>query len=306
MGFCTRCGAPLQADASFCTVCGTKIVSASQARQETTQPPEPPVQPDRPEYTGSQPQQSYTGSYPPVRPVYPTYRQPGNDWGRNDPPPRKHPVKKYMKYKSALRFISFFFALGLLAVFVGLGSGIYYNRSVDQSLKSYIENANTTEEISARQKEHFSAMIAAVMTRDVKQYLIESEEFVVGTSDASSVNRMNAAELEPYRTAMDETVRAGQAKYGIQWTILEIGLRSRLLIIIGGILAAVLLIPWLALGGRLSNLSRTAITPLLAMFIIWGVCMIILALVIPAVDIGAIETADETVPGLLAAVSWLS
>lgn len=302
MGFCTSCGAPLQKDALFCTVCGAKIAapSAPPARPETplqdysggqplqavTAPapvsPQQAEQPERPAYFGGgePPRQAHNGGYAPAPPVYPTYRQPGSDWGRYNPPPKK-PARKQLKHKGALRFFSVLFAFGLLVFAAGLSTGMYYSRFVDESLDGYMEMSNDTEPVKTRQKEHFAAMVTAAMTKDVRNAMIEGAKFQDPDADTAYIDRKTAAELEPTRNNLTAMIEAGKKEYGIRWTLLEIGLKSELLKIAGGILAGLSLLLWFALGGRASNLSRAANTPLLTMFIIWGICFVILALVIP-------------------------
>ena len=279
MGFCTSCGAPLGEGSRFCTGCGARIPAAHAA----SSPPEPPEKP----WPAQPPQPVYFRQSAYRQPVLP-YRQPGNDWGRYHPPARKRPLK----HRSGLRFLSFLFALGLLTVAAGQAGSIYFSRYVSETLSGYLEEYQVTEEVSSGRKTQFSAALSAAMTVDIRKALIAERLFISPDADTSYISRMSDAELEPKRQINERMVRKGKEQYGIRWTILEIGLHGELMMIIGGILAGLSLVLWLSLGGRASNFSRAANAPLLTMFIIWGICIVILSLVIPAVNFFAVSIAE--------------
>ena len=287
MGFCTSCGAPLGEGARFCTGCGARIPSVPAA----SVPQEPPEKP----WPAQPPQPVYFRQSANPRPAYP-YRQPGNDWGRYHPPTRKRPLK----HRSGLRFLSLLFALGLLTVAAGLAGGNYFSRYVSETLSGYLTEYQITDEVSSGQKAQFAGALSAAMTVDIRKALIAERLFISPDADTSYISRMSDVELEPKRQINERMVRKGKEQFGIRWTILEFGLHSELLMIIGGILAGLSLVLWLSLGGRASNFSRAANAPLLTMFVIWGICIVILSLVIPAVNFFAISIAEPAAAEALA------
>ncbi len=275
MRFCTSCGSPLEEGDLFCMKCGAKVIPPAAPAPE----PEPAPQPA---------QQVYYDRYaPPLPPAYPAYRQPGGDWGRSRAPMRKPPLK----HKRLLRFLSFLFALGLFAAAAGFGSQIYYSRFADRSLTAYLDQEKITDRLKDGQKESFAEALAAGVSGDVREGVKAQQQF------SGSRDEITGADLARYEKNNKSRLEKAAKEFGLRWTVLKVAMKSEMLIVGGGILCGVTMILWFALGGRLSRFSRTASTPLLTMFIIWGLCLILLAFVIPAVNLFEIdEPAREAAP----------
>ena len=330
MKFCPSCGTPMPEGARFCTACGNRMPAAPAAAPEAPQapaPPEEPLPPPRPyaprpaqpvppqasyfrqsapppPARPAQPSRaSWAGGYDPPRPPspnryasprpsYASYRQPDAGPGRRHPPAGKPPLK----HRGALRFLSFLFALGLLAVAAGIGSGIYYSRFIDRSLSGFLEREKKETPVTPGQKEKFAEALSAAMAKDVRKAMAAQMAFAQPGAEPSEISGADPALLAPYQAKNDEWLRTGEKQFGLRWTILRIGMNSRLLTIAGGILAGAAMILWFALGGRLSRFTKAANTPILTMLVIWGICLVLILLLIPAVNFFDIDAADA-VPG---------
>ena len=330
MRFCTGCGSPLEKDDLFCYRCGAKVTAPREgsgpeappepeapAAQETPaeqpRPPRQSVPPARPaffdhydtvpggRYAAPPRQQPGRGSYPPPRPAYPAYGRQGGSRNRHRPPARKLPLR----HKGFLRFLSFLFALGLLAAAAGFSSVIYFNRYADRSLNAWLEKNKITDRVTARQKSLFADALAAAMRSDVRGAMEAQAEFFNPNADIARIRRMDSAELAPYVENNLTRLEQAEKQFGIRWTVLRFALNGRAAMIAGGALCLFSLVLWFAFGGRPSVFSKAALTPLLTMFIIWSLCIVLLAFVIPGVNLfepdvpDRLETAETAEPAPL-------
>ena len=239
--------------------------------------------PQRPAYDNryAPPQRpAYDNRCAPPRQAYPAYGRPNPGHGRNGPPNGKPPLKN----KGLLKFLSFLFALGLLVVSAGLAGTIWFNRYAAATLDSYTERENITERVSARRKRLFNEALIASMNSEITDGLKAQAKFKDTGTDTAYIDKLNAAELEPYRENNDLRLEKAEKQFGFSWTVLKLARNANLFLIAGGILCGFSLILWFALGGRFSRFSRTTAAPLLTMFIIWGICFIGMVYLIDPVD----------------------
>ncbi len=317
MRFCTGCGTPLEEGARFCGMCGAAVIPPSapsvpepekKAEPESPGKPAIPAGPAGPRYfrpsapsrnpdserpsffenytpafrgPRSSPQPAAENRYaPPPGQARPSFGYPANSRGRSVPPARKSP----QKHRGALKFLSFLFALGLLAVSAGLAGRIWFSRYADRSLKTYAEKERITEDFSARRQSLFAEALAASIDSDVRAGLEAQAMFAGGNAESSGISEITSGKLEEYQEFNDSALEKAARKFGFRWTVLRFSRIAEPVMIGGGILCGVSLALWFALGGRLSRFSGTAATPLLTMFAIWAVCALLLALLLPAVD----------------------
>ena len=251
-----------------------------------------------PEYDSpyAPPRQNQGGRYASPRQNDDPYRRPADQRGRvNTPPPRK----PRQKHKGILKFLSFLFALGLLAVSAGLGSMIYFNRYAEQSLNTYLNDEGITERITFRNKKQFADALAAAMKKDMPEVLKAQRKFISLYADTADIDEMTSEELKPYRDINNEMLKEAEKKYGFRWTILKVSLYSNLILIIGGAVCGVTLILWLILGGSFFKFSKTTLAPLLTMFIIWAICLVLVGYLLQApncFDIGVTYTLPQAAP----------
>ena len=266
MTICSRCGTPLQEGARFCTRCGAKAHSAVF--------PAPP-QASRPVYDVSErPRPAFGSESSPPRPAAPSYR-PQSGSSRYTHPVRKPPLR----HGGGLRFLSFLFALGLLAVFLGLACTIYSGRYVDRSVEAYRKTEHIDTALTPARKQEDREFLHALAAGDAEAALTAARKYTDLHSGAAALIREDAA----YYT--EAISRAAGIQFRARWNILQLAAYADKIMLAGGGLACLSLLLWLAMGGRPYNMNRSALTPLLTTFIIWGVLLVLLALVIPAVDL---------------------
>ena len=232
---------------------------------------------------------AYDNRYAPPRQAYPAYGRPNPGRGRNGTPPGKPPLKN----KGLLKFLSFLFALGLLVVSAGLAGTIWFNRYAAASLDTYAERENITERVSARRKRLFNEALVASINSEITDGLKAQVKFKDASTDTAYIDKLNAAELEAYRENNRLRLEKAEKQFGFSWTVLKFAQNANLFLIAGGILCGFSLILWFALGGRFSRFSRTTVAPLLTMFMIWGICIVLLASLLPAPNLADLSVPDR-------------
>ena len=184
--------------------------------------------------------------------------------------------------KGALRFLSLLFAIGLLIFAVGLGGHFFYDRQADSAIRESAEeyHKELSDDELKEAKESFSKELAFVLKSDVKGLLKEE-----GATD-EDIKNLSDDTLNYLRDNLKEINKKGQEEFGFLWTLLKAGARSSLLMIIGGALAVLALIIWLARGGTSAPLSQTTMAPAVCILVILAAVAVVacLFLIAPGKD----------------------
>ncbi len=251
-------------------------------------------------YFGKRPQQQsgYNGNYgrPQLRPDgYGNHNRNqynGNSYNRPQGYGGGRPAgNRKVQNQGLLKLLSLVFALGLLALAIGLGSNIYQDRSYRESVKD--------SEFSERENEMYKKAYFAIAREDPAELRSIRREiqhlYSTYSSDGTLNNEQQNAELKEQLKQANEHIGK---KIGYRWTIIKISLMSDSLMIGGGVAAVVALALWLILGGTKAGLSRATILPLMVMILIWAACVILLAYVITLVNLSE-ELEKEVLLNLL-------
>ena len=287
MAFCSKCGASLADGAQFCGVCGSPVGGAGPAR---------PAQPAAPQYGG--------------------YQQPNNSWdsyggGYGTPPQGKAAPSN----KATLRILSIVFAVGFLIFSFGMSGNIYYNRQVDSAVsegyEEYLDQAKSwmsTEEYKEAKKEMQKQINAAKKTAwrtlaptlkcdvvglmrarvaeyneyDVSDYTDSQKEKLRESikEDKEDVEKrikdMTSEELKEEREYLAKQNEEGIENVGFRYVWLIVSAYNSIFMIIGGALALIALIAWIAMGGLSGPISETTILPVVAACFALGVLLMII------------------------------
>ena len=257
-----------------------------------------PVPPQRYEqnqggYFGQRPQQQsgYNGNYgrPQPRPDgYGNHNRSqynGNGYNRPQRYGGRPAGNRKVQNQGLLKLLSLVFALGLLALAIGLGSSIYQDRSYRETLKDF-DGTNQEKELAERS-------MTSIIREDPTEFLNLSREMLHISGTYQFDGTLNNIQKDVILNRMKQFNETVEKRAGYRWYFIKVGTMSDPFIIGGGSALGVALVLWLILGGTKAGLSRTTILPMLVMILIWAACIMLLAFVISPVSL------TDTVEGMV-------
>ena len=247
MAICPNCGSQIPDGVQFCGVCG-----APQGAQAQRQPAQQPMQ--------QQPMQ---------QPTY-GYRQAAQQgYGA---PQQKAPGAFGAKMKGLwqqvtsqpngqvdfglLRILSLVFAIGFIFFSLGLGSRIYYNRNIGETLEMYEELKGS--KLKTKEINQVKDSLYCTFRLDVKGALKAS-----GMS-SSDIKNMTNDQLDEQRDALKENLDNMYEEYGFRLTMMKFGcVYGSWFLWVGLIIALGAAAFWWIKGGRPYNFQQAVILPAL-------------------------------------------
>ena len=292
MAFCSKCGASLPDGAQFCGVCGSPVGGAGPAR---------PAQPAQPQYGGYQQPNNSWDSY-------------GGGYGA--PPqgkaaPSNKATLRILSIVFAVGFLIFSFGMsGNIFYNRQVDSAV---KESYESYEKYLDEAKSEGWMSAEEvkksKDEMQKQInlakktawrtlaptlkcdvVGVMRASVAEY---SEYDVSDYTDSEKkelrdrikenkesteerIKDMTAKELKEEREYYAKQNEEGIENVGFRYVWLIVSAYNSIFMIIGGALALIALIAWIAMGGLSGPISETAIVPVVAACFALGVLLMII------------------------------
>ena len=195
--------------------------------------------------------------------------------------------------RKLLRITSLIFAIMLALFFVGLGGRIFMERTVNRMI------TESSIRLTGEHRHVLTQWVAAIVRQDVQafrfaevdmeklndQYFYKGDgsSYIVKDPDDDAAYDYTISEnpytgklKASYEDKIAQINSTGEGLYGMRWTALRIAGYYWAFMLVGGILAVAALIFWFAKGGRMRNISDTAIVPLGAVIVAIGVLCIVL------------------------------
>ena len=194
--------------------------------------------------------------------------------------------------RKLLRITSLVFAIMLALFCAGFGGRIYMERTVNQMI------TQSSIRLTGEHRHVLTEWVAAIVRQDVQafrfaevdmeklnaQYFYKGDgsSYIIKDPDADTVYDYTISE-NPYTGKLKASYTDNIAQinstaeglYGMRWSALQFAGYYWVLMLAGGILAVIAMIFWFAKGGRIRNISDTAIVPLGAVIVAIGVLCIV-------------------------------
>lgn len=266
-------------------------------------------------------QQQYQQQYPQQQ--YQQYQQPrqygAGDYGWQRPAPAEKPAR----HLGLLRLLSVLFALGLIAAAIGIGCQLYFDRTYDKIHDSvlneikeiYQDSEQDTTLISsmdnkvvARNKTDIRSLIAAMVREDPKSLKTALKNTLIDvirdTDELSEIYSASSDDIKTFVSDLADSVedqlileyakefnRECSQEFGFRWLMLQVGVRSRLVVVAGGGLALLCFLLWLILHGPSAGAARSWFVPMLVIALLLAAAVIAVSLfVIDPVTFPEIQT----------------
>ena len=288
MAFCTKCGASIADGAKFCGICGAPVGGAAPVRQAA----QPAPQQDNWDSYGD----SYAESY-------------GYTPQRQAAPSRRGPLRAFsVIFAIGFLILSVGFGMNIFynrqvdsAVNESYESqkeyyqkakeeGWYSADELQKQLKSLDKQINAAKKQSWRvlgptlRCDVIGAMRASIPDigdydrndyssdewDSLKESITKSRESV-----EDRIKDLTAKEIREYRKDLEDSRQEGIDKAGGRYVWLIICAYNHILMIVGGALALISLIVWIALGGLRGPLSQTTVLPAVITLVVLGIVLMI-------------------------------
>lgn len=275
MAFCARCGASLSEGSLLCTACGAKQEQAAS-------------------------QQDEWDSF-------------GDDVSYASKPRKTIPQKGMLRVLSvffAIGFLVFAFGLGLKIFYnrqVDYSVNELFEPQMEEIDKGVAQGRLTDEEAREQRKElekiinpakkssgrvmapslrldvigTIRASIPEIGDYDLSDYTTEEKESLrddiqkAKESVEDAIAKLTEKDIREYRRNLDKSRSEGVDKAGARYIWLILSAYNFIIMIVGGALALITLIAWLALGGLRGTLSQTTVLPLVITFVVLGIILMI-------------------------------